>query len=442
MRFNISLLLFCLIFGSVLTKDSLKRRLAQVAKAIKNVADSKERMRKLDQDETNKPIEPESTEPLTTIYTPPAEEYQPPAESDKGESGNATAKDAPVDSSVPVSTKGHTSGMKEAAIQVIKFHSFKLPSRQGPKEEKKISFGVFFYFFGRTIPRTVIFRLRISYGSRLRNLQEEGNADSVRSDCNIKDQSLLDMNLGEEEGKNVDYNCEANATRDEPIANVSLNTDFDMAVVSANGSTEYLDFQEVNFNGNASEESNNLQENVEVVKGSSMLTSSEATTEKYTLNFTGKFEGTPIPKGEIIQMNLVTKKGGENITEKYNCSFINSNSELVCDTSNNPIYTTVKDLHLSSGTTIDYGSGTSLLTIDMKNGTTDETRISTRSGNRLNLAKSSSGLSGGTIAAIVIVCVVAILAASVAAIMLRKPAPPMDNTTVIDIKPSEETNNI
>ena len=48
--------------------------------------------------------------------------------------------------------------------------------------------------------------------------------------------------------------------------------------------------------------------------------------------------------------------------------------------------------------------------------------------------KSSSGLSGGAIAGIVIACVVVLVAAAIAAIMLRKPSPPVDNTTVAELK--------
>ena len=47
---------------------------------------------------------------------------------------------------------------------------------------------------------------------------------------------------------------------------------------------------------------------------------------------------------------------------------------------------------------------------------------------------SSSGLSGGAIAGIVIACVVVLLAATVAAIMLKKPSPSVDNTTVAELK--------
>ena len=52
--------------------------------------------------------------------------------------------------------------------------------------------------------------------------------------------------------------------------------------------------------------------------------------------------------------------------------------------------------------------------------------------------KSSSGLSGGAIAGIVIAWVVAIIAASILAIMFRRPKPaPVDNTTVVGLNTVE-----
>ena len=56
------------------------------------------------------------------------------------------------------------------------------------------------------------------------------------------------------------------------------------------------------------------------------------------------------------------------------------------------------------------------------------------SGTSNTYRKSSSGLSGGAIAGIVIACVAVLIAAAVAAIMLRKPSPPIENTTVVDLK--------
>ena len=54
--------------------------------------------------------------------------------------------------------------------------------------------------------------------------------------------------------------------------------------------------------------------------------------------------------------------------------------------------------------------------------------------NGIIYTKSSSGLSGGGIAGIIIACVLALVAALIAAIILRKPTPPEDNTTIVDLK--------
>ena len=62
---------------------------------------------------------------------------------------------------------------------------------------------------------------------------------------------------------------------------------------------------------------------------------------------------------------------------------------------------------------------------------------STSRGSRFSYRKSSSGLSGGAIAGIVIACVVALITASLAAIILRKPSQPIDNTTVVGLKTIE-----
>ena len=57
--------------------------------------------------------------------------------------------------------------------------------------------------------------------------------------------------------------------------------------------------------------------------------------------------------------------------------------------------------------------------------------------NRSYYRRSSSGLSGGAIAGIVIACVVVLAAASIAALMLRKTDPTVDQTTVVKLRPYE-----
>ena len=89
--------------------------------------------------------------------------------------------------------------------------------------------------------------------------------------------------------------------------------------------------------------------------------------------------------------------------------------------------TTPAQLDCSSGL-----SNGDLLTIKMESA--NDTEISPTSNGSRIFSKSSGGLSGGVIAGIVIACVVVLAAASIAAILLRKPSPAMDNTTVVGLK--------
>ena len=118
----------------------------------------------------------------------------------------------------------------------------------------------------------------------------------------------------------------------------------------------------------------------------------------------------------------------------YKCSIEgttnNSNTELSCDISSDPLTTSPKHIHLSSG-----NSSNTFYQIEMAEPNDGDTKISPTGGSgKRYYSKSSSGLSGGAIAGIVIACVVALAAASIAAIMLRKPSPPIDSPTVVNLK--------
>ena len=423
-----SILLFCLIFESVLTiKKSFKMKLTKAIKEMKIISEAKEKkLRKLDgTDETDSGSGETDTAEATT---PPAEDYESTA-STAAESGSATAKNAEVEVSKPVATKTKTTNNKKAEIQAQKFHTFK-------RQTNRITFGLYFYFLGRPIVKYIIMRLRLIYSSRLRNLAE--TAESARTDCVIGDTSLLGSSTTG--GANINYECSANTTKNaNSITNVTLNTDIPLTLVNSDGKTETLDFGDVNFNANSTEEASNIQDNEAAITSSSTLKNAVAYTEKYILRLVGTFSRTrrllrnlALTNGQTITMNL----DNDGTSEAYDCTINGvtdgSSSELVCDTSDNPIKTTVGDLHLSSGSDTD---GNQLL-IEMNNpdSNSTETLETTSSSNKYTYSKSSSGLSGGAIAGIVIACVVALAAASIAAIMLRKPAPPIENTTVVDLK--------
>jgi hypothetical protein len=425
-------------------------RMAKVAQAMKLISDAKEKkLRKLDEG-TDQSSETEAgatseanatvsstervTPPDTSVETSaPIEEYNDPSPSNEPESANATAANAQVAVDKPVATKPKTTTKTDANVQVTKFHSFKTKPGSGV-----VTLGVFFYFFGRPIVKYFVFRLRITYKRAFRNLQE-ATAESARTDCEIEDKSLLGKTLGPEDGANVNYICEANATQgDVTTANFTLNTDVPLTMVNANGTMESLDFTEVNFNGDSAETASSLQENViEMSQDSSYyLKESIAYIDKYILILSGRLSNSRLLRRlalneGTITMNLSNTDGSTNEYECYISGDSSDSKNLTCDTRSNPLRSTVGDLHLSSGTNDDKQT----LFIEMKNATGNASHpIVPSPGNKYTYSKSSSGLSGGAIAGIVIACVVALAAASIAAIMLRKPSPPVDNTTIVDLK--------
>ena len=325
----------------------------------------------------------------------------------------------------------------------MKFHSFK----DRRSDQGIISFGSFFYFIGRAIPYSVIFRLRVNYNSRLRNLQA-GTADSLRSDCIIVNESLYGKSTTN--GKSVNYYCTADPTRSDRISKVQLNTDFNLALADINGDVSTLDFNSVSFNGIASDEATNIQSNTAELSGMTTINDAIAVVQNYYLAISGTLDESSrrlrrlaLRDGETVTMDLKTISNGYYITNKYDCIYsrISTNTGgLLCDTSRNPINTNVENLHLSTGSSSD-----TLITVKMKNWKGNNTALVASSQNKSTYNKSSSGLSGGAIAGIVIACVVLLAGASIAAIMLRKPSssssPPYESTTAVDLK-NESTQNL
>lgn len=221
-----SIFFFCLIFGSSLKIELEKKmKLAKIGLAMRSVVLNREKkLRKLDGTDSQVDSSTGSTSEPTT---PPVVEYEE-TPSDAPETGNAAANYSMVPVNKPVAQKPKETGKADAGVQVNKFHSFTTNTK-----ENKVSFGVVFYFFEKPIVRFIIMRLRITYSSRSRNLQEgTGSAESARTDCEISNPDLVGKT--KDDGQNVNYNCEANTTQSSAGANFTLNTDVPLTMVAEN----------------------------------------------------------------------------------------------------------------------------------------------------------------------------------------------------------------
>ena len=447
MRYLISFLLLFAILENVISDDSIKKRMLRVALKLKEIQKRKEMQRKL-QDEINNVIDGKSDQPeppVPTIVEPTIPENIP--YNDTGNTNPESSDPFGADSIVPPNKpynppkKGDN---KNANIQPVKYHGFK--ANKQSDNRWIVNFGVYIYIFGIPIPYNIIYRLRIIYGSRLRNLEVVEN-ESVKSECTLKDPNLAGKNATD--GESPNYNCEANTKNDPNKAQVSINTDVDMAYSKPDGSFEYLSFDKINFNGNSSEEATNLQDSkgevpeFEILKDGDILEDGDT----HTLRINGTKQRGVIAVGQQafkvgdkVTMNFENLYiDGDNKVEPYECT-INSTDPapfiLNCDTSKHSIRTSPKSLHLSSGV-MNISGGQRLLMIEMKEPNNTNTYDYYTTGSNAKYRKKSSGLSGGAIAGIVIACVVVLVAASIAAIMLRKPSPPIDNSTVVGLKSAD-----
>ena len=331
--------------------------------------------------------------------------------------GEVSADDPPkpisaADATAPMErNKGNSS----APYQIKKFYGFKQE-----RTANKFTFHMFFSFLAKIIASYIKMRLRILYSpSRLRNLEDA--AQSVPSTCNISAgfQAGIEGN-----GENIDYECNAPKDSGRMVSNINLDTTVPMDIGG-----ETVPFDDVNFSDEAADQASNIA-------------AANSSTDGWIVvnEFTDKFviKGKPYPEpflnsfvGKTINITFVTTSSRRRLEDKeqpYDCK-VNSDTtdetEIQCDgvietTRDNLKYARSDDIYLSL--------------VPNSSSLPSEINANSGSGSGSVYRKSSSGLSGGAIAGIVIACVVVLIAAAVAAIMLRKPSPPIDNTTVVDLK--------
>ena len=419
MRYVLSFLLLCILFQNIITTKDYVKRMARASLTLRNIVKNK---RKLQQDTTE--VTPEDPIPTTPTDIPQStadaanETLAPPVK---------YTDDFEMPSDIPVTGENstETTTTKTSVVQVKKFHKFE-------RKTKIIKFGVFLYFLNKPIVRVVVMRLTIKYKKtgRLRSLESPTiTGESAATTCVIKD--AYKEKVGQEgNGDNVDYDCSAATSSEAEIDEAKIDPSKPMVI-----GNESVPVSEIEFNEDAKDGTKNLVNISNATIGILENTTYVIQDKKLILTGILQPKTTKLEKGQSLPIDFYDTSINEK--KKVYCivgDFDSSsrNTTIECNTDETPIRTNYGNLTLSS-----HNSDTLYLTFNIPPDVNNEEIINTNTARNTYYRKSSSGLSGGAIAGIVIACVVVLAAASIAAIMLRKPAPPIDNTTVVGLKTVE-----
>ena len=282
-----------------------------------------------------------------------------------------------------------------------------------------ITFNIFFYFL-IAIPKKIWVPL-IVHSRRLRSLadtESEAECEPVGTESEKDSQG----------GVSQKFKCTASVDPSLAVSGVEIDPNKPIYIDDGSGKKKYEG--ETSFSKEASEQASNIQNCEEDIDKLLML---QEGVLKGTGDSDGKFQVTGnLVKIADTQLNLnLTNSTGEKVSVPCSITSGDGSATLDCTVSEQ-----LKDaeIHMRSGLTDDK---TTKIVMNMKDGESAKISESPTS-NTANYHKSSSGLSGGAIAGIVIACVVVLIAAAVAAIMLRKPSvPPTDNTTVTGLNAVE-----
>ena len=422
MKYILSFLFLCVVFQCIQAnedRDVILKKMARAALTLRNIVKAKEeKMRKLQQGTDQEP------EPEIIVNTVPADI---PANSPTIQRAQNLSNVTQVE---PVATEDTNSTTTDSGYLAKKFYGFK-------QQSNLIRFGLLFSFYKRTITYTIVMRIIVTYSSgRSRNLQMKTNAEgaALPTTCVIINDSLIGF---EGKGENIDYDCTGAAP--EGAGNITE------AVIDTNSSL-YIGSDEVKANEISFSKDSDVSNIADATKSVIILDSTTAEFGNNQINLTGILKPIKEARENIKKDNTYTMQFYDVSSDSFK-SLICTVTEfrdgvgegipcnLSCDAKSTPIETYYANL-----TQAKIENSNMYLTVNPDFGEDDEeTLLNSASGSANNIyyRKNSSGLSGGAIAGIVIACVVVLAAASIAAIMLRKPSPPIDNTTVVGLKTVE-----
>ena len=307
------------------------------------------------------------------------------------------------------------------ALQVRKFHKFE-------KKNKSIKFGLFLYYLNMPIAETVIMRLAIKYNTRrLRSLQSDQiTGESTPTTCQIKND--FRNRIGKNgDGENIDYDCTAQTSVDtSKIQNVVLDPTMPMVVGKS-----AISFNDVEFTEDSKDGTQNLLDISSVPSGILDETTASMFNNKLIIKGILKPSDT-LNQNQNFDLELYDLSNNEMKTVSCKVNEIKTNSgscTIECDTVKTPLSTNLGNLTLAKSSNPEK----LYLKINTDKSKDQNQLITSESINNSNVLsnKSSSGLSGGAIAGIVIACVAVLAAASIIAICLRRPKPVVDTTITV-----------
>jgi len=226
----------------------------------------------------------------------------------------------------------------DASLQVKKIYNFIRTSNQ-------VKFKIFFYFFAKKIIQNIYMRIKIIYKNTIRNLQDNIEEERVLAICIIREE--YEDKLGNEgKGENIDYDCSASTTLNSEITNITINIDYPLELGG-----EQIIFDKINFDEDAVKEAENIINSPIFNKSGSLDDAKiEIPIKKDYFIIKGKLNPEDLlSKGDIIPIKFVgydTK--GEKTFQKISCTAMKingTNCTLKCDTTNQPIKTTIKNIN-------------------------------------------------------------------------------------------------